>query len=144
MGAASVAPLEVITLEMTDNNTQWSDLAFLPGGFKQSHAALQQDAGFKKVLDEGYSGEFLGYRTCHVEWYVPPCAKGDVCVQKVHNSWEMPFDMDVVFHRHHFHNAAINATTVSGGTHICSGIAAYDANGFLEDISTCMAGREIA
>lgn len=136
----SVLPLNVMTLEITDNNTDWSDLRGTPGAYPQSHAALANDTAFNELIVNGKAGIFGGYSTCHVEYYVPPCGTRESCVHKVHNSWEIPFAMDLVFIRNHFHNGGLNMSTFHKGKTLCTGLPQYDKNGFLADISTCKLG----
>jgi hypothetical protein len=135
---STVAPLEVITLEMTDNNTHWS--SFLPLGFPESHKDMKEDRYFQEILNNGQSGDFLGHHTCHVEWTVPPCPHGSSCLQKVHNSWEMPYPLDIVFVRNHLHNGAVNISTRVGDNRFCTGLPRYDPDNMLIDISTCRLG----
>jgi hypothetical protein len=138
--AATVLPLEVITLDATDNNTKWGDLPFIPGGFPEAHAAQKSDPLSVATVNDGRSGDFNGHRACHIEWYVPACKPGDSCIMRLHNSWELPYPIHPVFVRNHFHAGGINMTTyASGGS--CTGNSSYDENDNLYDISTCALGR---
>merc|ERR1712232_1124777 len=75
--AGTTLPLEVITFDATDNNTKWGDLPFIPGGFKESHDTLNNDATSVARVFDGRSGDFDGKRACHIEWFVPACKAGD-------------------------------------------------------------------
>jgi len=132
-------PLEVISFDATDNNTQWADLPRIQGGFKESHLAMKNDPTTLARVNDGRSGDFNGERACHIEWYVPPCQKGDDCMISIRNSWELPWPIDIVFLRNHFHAGGINMTT-SAGDYKCTGKGIYDGNGELTDITTCSAG----
>lgn len=137
----SVLPLNVMTLEITDNNTEWSDLRATPGAYPESHAALKNDTEFNSLIVNGKAGIFGGYSTCHVEYYVPPCDPDkESCMHKVHNSWEIPFPMNIVFVRNHLHNGGVNMSTWSKQGNLCTGLTSYDENGWLSDISTCKLG----
>lgn len=57
----------------------------------------------------------------------------------IRNSWELPWPIDIVFLRNHFHAGGINMTT-SAGDYKCTGKGIYDGNGELTDITTCSAG----
>lgn len=129
-------PLEVISFDVTDNNTQWADLPRIPGGFPESHVAMKQDPTTIARVYDPRSGDFNGERACHIEWYVPPCKTGDNCVVTVRNSWEVPWPMDIVFLRNHFHAGGINMTTRTD-KFSCIGRGTYDDNANLVDITTC-------
>jgi hypothetical protein len=133
---ATTLPLEVVTFDATDNNTKWGDLPFIPGGYKESHEAQKTDPQSLAVVNDGRSGDFDGKRACHIEWYVPACKTGDSCILKIRNSWEVPYPMQIVFLRNHFHAGGINMTTYADGFK-CTGNATYDENNALVDISTC-------
>lgn len=140
--ASSAKPLEVITFDASDNNTKWGDLAFLSGGFSQSHADAHNDPLTMTTINDPRSGDYLGYRSCHIEYYVPRCNQPeDQCIHKIHNSWEVPYPMDIVFVRSHFHAGAINMTTSTARGPVCTGHATYH-DGFIVDISTCTLGSE--
>lgn len=132
-------PLEVISFDATDNNTQWADLPRISGGFKESHMAMKKDPTTVARVNDGRSGDFNGERACHIEWYVPPCKKGDSCIISIKNSWELPWPIDIVFLRNHFHSGGINMTTSTGG-YACTGEGKYGNPGDLIDITTCSAG----
>jgi len=132
---AVTKPLEVISLDATDNNTKWADWPFIPGGFHQSHAALHADPVSEAIVLDNRSGDYIGESACHIEFFVPPCKVGDACIYKLQNSWEVPFPVDIVFLRNHFHNGGINMTT-SGPLYNCTGHGTYE-NGTLIDVSTC-------
>jgi len=136
---ATTLPLEVITFDATDNNTKWGDLPSIPGGFKESHSTLYTDPTSVSRVFDGRSGDFDGKKACHIEWYVPPCKKGDSCVVSIKNSWELPYPIHIVFLRNHFHAGGINMTTHSQGSQAfsCTGHGSYDENDNLVDISTC-------
>eukprot|EP00928_Gymnodinium_smaydae_P080936 TRINITY_DN64535_c0_g1_i1.p1 TRINITY_DN64535_c0_g1~~TRINITY_DN64535_c0_g1_i1.p1 ORF type:complete len:529 (+),score=47.18 TRINITY_DN64535_c0_g1_i1:155-1588(+) len=136
---ASTLPLEVMTFDATDNNTKWGDLPFISGGFPESHSAMKQDPMSLSRVNDGRSGDFDGKRACHVEWYVPPCKSGESCVTTIRNSWQLPYPLQVVFLRNHFHAGGINMTTWSNGWS-CTGNSSYDSHGDLVEISTCAAG----
>jgi hypothetical protein len=133
---ATTLPLEVITFDATDNNTKWGDLPRLSGGFSESHTDMKNDPTTLSRVNDIRSGDFDGRRACHIEWYVPPCKKGESCIMKVQNSWEVPFPMHFVFLRNHFHAGGINMTTSSKGFK-CTGHSSYDDNDNLVEISTC-------
>lgn len=139
--SSDVKPLEVMTLEMSDDNTQWSDIP--AGGFKESHEALKSDPALEKTIHDQHSGvNFMKNGSCHIEYFVPPCSKGETCVHNVHNSWEMPFPVDVVFVRHHFHVGGLNQTLSTKNTTFCESLPKYGSEGFLNDISTCAVGKK--
>jgi hypothetical protein len=140
---ATTLPLEVITLDATDNNTKWGDLPWLPGGFTEKHDMLKSDALSLKTVNDGRSGDFDGHPSCHIEYYVPPCAKGESCHHRIVNSWVIPYPMEIVFLRNHFHAGGVNMTTY-GPSFSCTGNGTYDKTGNLVDISTCTRGSEIA
>lgn len=138
--AASTKPLEVITLDSTDNNTKWGDLPFLPGGFQENHTALKADPVSMATVMDARSGDFNGHRACHVEYFVPACATPGPCIHRMHNSWELPYPVEIVFIRSHFHTGAINMTTSTSQSDICTGNGIYDDDGYLVDIPTCTFG----
>lgn len=129
-------PLQVITLDGTDNNTKWGDLPWFPGGYRESHLALKNDPISTAIVNDGRSGDFNGKRACHIEWYVPACNAGDSCIITLRNSWELPYPIHIVFLRNHFHAGGINMTTYASGFN-CTGHSKYDNNSDLVDISTC-------
>jgi len=129
-------PLEVLTFDVTDNNTKWGDLPRIPGGFKESHEAMKNDPTTIARVNDPRSGDFTGRRACHIEWYVPPCKNGDSCIETLRNSWEVPWPLDIVFVRNHFHAGGINMTTSTDGFQ-CAGNSTYDDNDNIVDISTC-------
>jgi hypothetical protein len=133
---ATTLPLEVITFDATDNNSYWGDLPFLPGGFKEDHQALKADADSWAIVNDGRSGDFDGKRACHIEWYVPPCKAGDSCLLNIKNSWEMPYPIDIVYLRNHFHAGGISMSTFTDSFN-CTGHGTYDESQDLVDISTC-------
>jgi hypothetical protein len=133
---ATTLPLEVISFDATDNNTKWGDLPFLPGGFKESHSAMKEDATTMARVNDIRSGDFDGRRACHLEWFVPPCETGSSCMMTLKNSWEMPYPVDIVFLRNHFHAGGVNMTTYTDGFS-CSGHATYDDHQNVVDISAC-------
>jgi hypothetical protein len=134
---SSLKPLVAMTLDVTDNNRQWSD--FLPGGYKEGHAALHNDTAFEDLIHRGHSGMLNGHHACHVEYEVPPCKLGQPCAHRAHNSWRVPHSMDVVFIRSHLHTGAFNMTLSTEQSPICTGIPFY-SNGFLSGITTCTLG----
>jgi hypothetical protein len=140
--SAATLPLEVITLDATDNNTKWGDLPWLPGGFAETHAALKADPTSLQTVNDGRSGDFDGKRSCHVEYYVPPCKGDELCRLRLVNSWEVPYPMHVVFLRNHFHAGGINMTT-SSSTFNCTGHGTYDNKSNLVDISTCTRANDL-
>lgn len=131
-------PLEVITFDATDNNTKWGDLPFIPGGFSESHATMLNDPVSWGRVNDGRSGDFDGKRACHIEWYVPACKAGDSCIVKIKNSWEVPYPMNIVFLRNHFHAGGVSMSTYAKGFN-CTGMGTYDNTGDLVDVSTCSA-----
>jgi hypothetical protein len=92
------------------------------------------------IINDGRSGDFDGHRSCHVEWYVPACKAGDRCIQRIQNSWELPWPIHIAFLRNHFHAGGINMTTYATGFN-CTGFGTYDERNDLVDISTCVNGR---
>jgi len=134
---ATTLPLEVITLDATDNNTKWGDLPFLPGGYKQTHEALRKDPVSMERVFDGRAGDFDGKRSCHVEWYVPACKTGDSCTITLRNSWELAYPIHIVYLRNHFHGPGINMTTHAKDFQ-CTGKATYNGPLSLIDISTCV------
>jgi len=133
---ATTLPLEVITFDATDNNTKWGDLPFIPGGFPEEHAMQKSDPASLAIVNDGRSGDFDGKRACHIEWYVPPCKAGTDCVQKIQNSWTLPYPIHIVFVRNHMHAGGINATTYAPGLK-CTGYPTYDEDDNLIDLTTC-------
>lgn len=134
-------PLEVITFDATDNNTQWSDISWLPASYKEAHTSFHKDAAATATISGGKSGEFLGIAACHVEYFVPPCASGELCIHKMPNSWTLPYPIDIVFVRSHFHSGGLNMTVRSETQHICTGVSTYsDETHLLTDVSGCKAG----
>jgi len=129
-------PLEVLSFDVTDNNTKWGDLPRIPGGFKESHEAMKNDPTTLARVNDPRSGDFTGRRACHIEWYVPSCKTGDSCIETLRNSWEVPWPLDIVFVRNHFHAGGINMTTSTDGFQ-CVGDSTYDDNDNIVDISTC-------
>lgn len=136
--SATTLPLEVITFDATDNNTKWGDLPFIPGGFPESHSVMKSDPVSLARVNDGRSGDFDGKRACHIEWYVPPCSSGSDCIIKIRNSWHLPYPVQVVFLRNHFHAGGINMTTWTDGWS-CTGHSTYDKSANLVEISTCAA-----
>lgn len=137
-------PLEVITFDATDNNTQWSDLSWLPWSSQQKHTSFHADAIAASTISSGKSGEFLGINACHVEYYVPPCAMSDTCIHKMPNSWTLPYPVEIVFVRSHFHSGGVNMTLRAQSQHICTSIGTYDSeHPFLIDASGCKAGTSV-
>mmetsp|Transcript_53466 Transcript_53466/g.97795 ORF Transcript_53466/g.97795 Transcript_53466/m.97795 type:complete len:268 (+) Transcript_53466:1-804(+) len=136
---ATTLPLEVITFDATDNNTKWGDLPFIQGGFREAHEELKNDPQSLAIVNDGRSGDFDGKRACHVEYYVPPCEKAGSCIQKIRNSWTLPYPIEIVFLRNHFHTGGMNMTT-SGSGYNCTGHSTYDSRGALQDITNCIAG----
>jgi len=128
--------LEVITFDATDNNTKWGDFAHFQGGFMESHEALKSDPTSVARINDIRSGDFLGQKSCHIEWYVPPCQDGTSCTIKIQNSWEMPWPAHIVFLRNHFHPGGVNMSTYTDDF-FCTGHSSYDDNENLVDISTC-------
>merc|ERR1711948_216709 len=120
-----VKPLEVITFDATDNGTKWGDFN-LQGGFPEKHVALYNDPKSMATVFDPRSGDFDMVRTCHVEYYVPSCQPGDQCVHVVHNSWVLPYPIDIVFIRNHFHAGGLNMTTKTDRSDICVGHGTYD------------------
>jgi len=139
--AATTLPLEVITFDATDNNTKWGDLPWIPGGFPEAHQAQKTDAVSMTTVNDGRSGDFDGHPSCHIEFYVPRCEKGEACIHKIVNSWRLPYPIDIVFIRNHFHAGGLNMTSFAGSTFNCTGSGTYDKTGNLVDISTCAKGR---
>jgi hypothetical protein len=138
--AATTLPLEVITFDATDNNTHWGDLPFISGGFPETHDTLNNDTTSLARVYDGRSGDFDGKRACHIEWYVPSCkGGGDDCVIRIKNSWVVPYSMEIIFLRNHYHAGGINMTTsVKDSTFSCTGHSSYDnSTGDLVDITTC-------
>lgn len=133
---STIKPLEVITFDATDNNTKWGDLPWFQGGFPETHDAQKSDPLSVATINDGRSGDFDGHRACHIEYFVPPCKEGTSCIHRVHNSWTMPYPVDIIFIRNHFHAGGINMTT-TGGEQQCTGESTYDETGNLVDISTC-------
>merc|ERR1719456_186822 len=58
----------------------------------------------------------------------------------MHNSWVLPYPIEIVFIRNHFHAGGLNMTTKTDRSDICTGRGSYDKDHFLIDISTCTAG----
>lgn len=133
---ADTLPLEIVTFDATDNNTKWGDLPRIPGGYMEGHEAMNNDPTTLQRVWDPRSGDFTGRRSCHVEWYVPPCKKGESCVVTIKNSWTVPWPMDIVFLRNHFHAGGINMTTYTDNFK-CTGHGTYDSAGNLVDVSTC-------
>jgi len=132
-------PLEVITFDATDNNTKWGDLPSIQGGFHESHAAMKSDLTTMSRVNDGRSGDLNGRRACHIEWFVPPCEDttgAHSCFMTIRNSWELPYPIDIVFVRNHFHAGGVNMTTSTKGVK-CIGTGTYDKYGNLVDVSTC-------
>jgi hypothetical protein len=136
---ATIKPLEVITFDATDNNTKWGDLPWIPGGTAQTHDAMKSDALTMKTVNDGRSGDFDGMRSCHIEYYVPPCQKGESCIHRIVNSWVLPYPIEIAFLRNHYHAGGINMTTTAG-SYKCTGHATYSEAGDLVDVSTCEKG----
>merc|ERR1712137_706453 len=57
---------------------------------------------------------------------------------KIRNSWHLPYPVQIVFLRNHFHAGGINMTTWTGGWS-CTSHSTYDRNADLVEISTCTA-----
>jgi hypothetical protein len=137
----STLPLEVITFDATDNNTQWSDLSWLPSSYKEAHTSFHSDKVAEDTISGGKSGDFLGAASCHVEYFVPPCGNGDACVHKLPNSWVLPYSVDIVFVRSHFHTGGINMTLRSETQQICAGVGSYgNDTHMLSNINACKVG----
>lgn len=162
-------PLNVMTLDQSDDGARWFDPVGFPGTSRQSHTALHKDPTSMASLEGRHSGmqgedghvhisfdvdvKHKPHVTpkinqdihgCHVEYYVPECGSGEQCVHRFQNSWKMPYDLEVVAVHSHFHNAAINMTTsVQGGETICAGLPTYDS-GFLVETSKCAIGYGLA
>jgi len=134
---ATTKPLEVITFDATDNNTKWGDLPAIPGGYHESHTAMKNDPTTMSRVNDIRSGDLDGQRACHIEWFVPPCKANNSCIMTVRNSWEVPYPIDIVFLRNHFHAGGINMTTSGPNGFKCTGNGTYDENGNLVEISTC-------
>lgn len=138
---ATMKPLEVISFDATDNNTKWGDFALVPGGFPQKHLALKNDPNSEATVHDARSGDYTMLRACHIEYFVPPCTVGSSCIHILRNSWELPWPIEIVFLRNHFHKGGLNMTTRGAG-YSCTGNASYSKDGFLYDISTCSLGRQ--
>jgi hypothetical protein len=138
---STIKPLEVITFDLTDNNTRWSDISWLPGGYSEEHAALHRDNLSMVTVNDGRSGEMPGGRACHVEYYVPACTPTSRCIHTMHNSWSVPWPMDIVFVRSHFHAGGLNLTIRSDTADICTSLSTYEDR-FLIDVSGCKAGKD--
>lgn len=135
---ATAKPLEVITFDATDNNTKWGDFPFIPGGFKEQHVALNNDRLSVATVNDPRSGVYVGRRACHIEYFVPACTEvGNACSHTIKNSWEMPYPVEFVYARNHFHIGGVSAMLSSDKGPICSSTATYDDAGFLVDISAC-------
>jgi hypothetical protein len=139
---STVKPLEVITFDATDNNSHWSDISWLQGGYKEEHTALHQDSLSTATVNDGRSGEMPGGAACHVEYYVPSCTLGDRCIHTMRNSWKVPWPIDIVFVRSHFHAGGQNMTVRSDTSNICTGVSTYDDDNFLIDVTGCKAGTD--
>jgi hypothetical protein len=132
----STKPLEVVTLEMTDNNAYWTGLKRRAN--KEDHEDLRSDPAFVDLIAERRSGEFVK-SACHVEYYVPACnSSSEACVHKVHNSWTLPFSGEVIFMRSHLHGAglAMHSSMENFGS-LCRHVAKYDEHARLSEITTC-------
>jgi hypothetical protein len=152
-------PLNVMTLDQSDDSATWFDPFAFPGSSRQSHDALKNDPVSMASLEGRHSGMMgdghvkihwdglkpkldTDIHGCHVEYWVPPCEAGELCVHRFVNSWKIPYDMEVVAVHNHFHFAAINMTTsVENGADICVGLPTY-AGGFLVENSNCRAGKD--
>jgi len=133
-------PLEVISLDATDNNSKWGDLPFVTGGFNESHKALYADPDSEAIINQMTSGDYNGMDACHIEFYVPPCPAGGKCVQTLHNSWELPWPVDIIFVRNHMHAGGINMTTYASG-YSCTGNCTYDNTCKSSDPAKCTFGK---
>jgi len=137
---STTLPLEVISFDATDNNSRWSDFDWLPGGYKEQHLAQKKDPTSMAAMIDQRSGDELQFNACHIEYYIPPCAEGSACVHKIVNSWEMPYPIDVVFVRNHFHNGGKNMSTFTDTADLCNGEGVYDGSQTLRYIEPCSAG----
>jgi len=138
--ATPFMPLEVISFDATDNNSQWSDLSFLPGGYHEEHLATKNDPTSVATINYQRSGIQMHFDACHIEYFVPPCRSGSSCKHMVKNSWEMPYPVDIVFVRNHFHAGGLDMVTRSNTSNICHGVPIYGANetaGRLLNIEPC-------
>lgn len=107
---------------------------------EDGHVKISLDVGLrpKPHITPKITGDIHG---CHVEYYVPECSAGDLCVHRFRNSWKIPFNMEVVAVHNHFHNGAINMTTaIQGGSDICTGYPTY-RDGFLVETTKCAVGH---
>eukprot|EP00929_Paragymnodinium_shiwhaense_P007894 TRINITY_DN111817_c0_g1_i1.p1 TRINITY_DN111817_c0_g1~~TRINITY_DN111817_c0_g1_i1.p1 ORF type:complete len:691 (-),score=88.49 TRINITY_DN111817_c0_g1_i1:85-2031(-) len=149
-------PLEVISLDATDNNTQWSDLSALAGGFHEAHELQKSDPTSMKSLYDHRSGAHLGMKkdnpmdmlvknaACHIEYYVPSCRPGvDKCMHEIRNSWTMPYPIDIVFVRNHLHEGGQRMSTWTDKHTVCAGTAVYETQGgmsWLQSVTPCKLG----
>eukprot|EP00929_Paragymnodinium_shiwhaense_P013484 TRINITY_DN121330_c0_g1_i1.p1 TRINITY_DN121330_c0_g1~~TRINITY_DN121330_c0_g1_i1.p1 ORF type:complete len:527 (-),score=102.27 TRINITY_DN121330_c0_g1_i1:195-1775(-) len=145
--AAPVLPLEVIAFDVTDNNTKWADMSFIPGGYGEEHAATKADNLSMTTILDDRSGVESQWDACHIEYYIPQCPATSKtnCTHRIHNSWEMPYPVDIVFVRSHFHVGGVNMKTRSESTMICDAMGDYDGHstrGFelLHGIDPCKLG----
>lgn len=137
--SSAIKPLEVIAFDATDNNTKWGDWPTIPGGFEENHSALISDPVSESIVNDGRSGDYHGMSGCHIEYYVPAKNSSSKKLFTLRNSWQVPFPIEVVFLRNHFHAPGLNMTSFWGGieSQRCIGQSTYDENNNLVDISPC-------
>ena len=82
-------------------------------------------------------------RMCHVEYYVPPCARetNPRCEHVFNNSWAMPFPGEIVGSFAHFHAGALNMSTFTKDGLVCTSAPSYDAKGRITNIPHCQQGE---
>lgn len=145
-------PLNAMILDISDDGKTWYDPFPLVGTHFDNHVSLKKDPVSMASLASAHSGmPNDGHFTwvplaetthgCHAEYWVPPCRDGDACVHRFHNSWVMPFDMEIVAVHNHMHIASVNMTTSAGGAPLCTGLSRYGDGGFLVEVTNCHWGR---
>lgn len=89
------------------------------------------------------SGILHGFMDCHVEYYVPACKAGDACKHLLQNSWEMPYDGEVIANYAHYHTGGISMASAFGEQSVCHNkptYGKYKGGEQLTDISECRLG----
>jgi len=118
----------------------------VPGTISETHELLNKSfhRGDKTMTG---SGILHGFMDCHVEYYVPSCKAGDACKHLLQNSWELPYDGEVIANYAHYHTGGISMASAFwqeyGQRSVCLNKPTYGkfkGGEQITDISECRVG----